>query len=683
MNFSHPLVQKSRALTRDLRFSEAFSLIDSAIQSGESDPELGLEFGRLLCYLQREDEALTWLERGSGSAGFEELANLLGQYIWNRRAMAEKLGVADHNGTELFNRYQAIQPIEFSPRIRLTAALIVKNEEQFLAQCLDAMNGKVDEIVVVDTGSTDRTVEIATEFGAKVSEFAWVNDFSAARNASLEQASGDWILWIDADEIVAENSWNAIHEALIRSHFGGYFLTIVNFTDEGEKSTYTHAPVRLFQRHDAIRFEGTIHEQVAPSIDRLGLPCAQLNGATILHYGYKPSIMQDRDKMNRTISMLQAQIEAEPNEAFHWFNLANAYSVEGSHEEVIPAAKKCLELMEPGNSFGSLTYQLLASSLTAMGRVDESLSTASEARDRGYFTILNQFELAHALYRNRQFGPALETIEQCLEMAWPEGMTGDKGIVTHKSHVLQAQILTEMGRLPKALEIIDKALEVDPNFGLAHFAKGVILERIGKLSEAAAEFSISAEDASYGVPCLVAGARVTGQLGDAHLATSMLEKAWRRAPSSGEIWSLWAESAQALGDPQLMLNCYEAYATCFEPNVSVWVNWARALQTLGRANDARAKYEELSTWAANDANMWLNYGDFVYQQGEFANAAACYESALKIDPENAEAWFVLGNSFANLGLFSGAVVSYQQTLRIDPNHSKAVHNLSMVEGSAA
>ena len=83
---------------------------------------------------------------------------------------------------------------------RITVCLIVKNEEQFLAQCLKSVRGFAAQIVVVDTGSTDRTVEIAREFGAEIYSFAWCDDFAAARNAALEHATGDWILMLDADE---------------------------------------------------------------------------------------------------------------------------------------------------------------------------------------------------------------------------------------------------------------------------------------------------------------------------------------------------------------------------------------------------------------------------------------------------------------------------------------------------
>ena len=93
---------------------------------------------------------------------------------------------------------------------KITLSMIVKNEERYLRECLESVKDIVSEIVIVDTGSTDSTIKIAKDYGAKLYSFGWINDFSAARNFALSKSTGDWILYLDADERLSENSKNEL-----------------------------------------------------------------------------------------------------------------------------------------------------------------------------------------------------------------------------------------------------------------------------------------------------------------------------------------------------------------------------------------------------------------------------------------------------------------------------------------
>src|SRR5438309_3283180 len=104
-------------------------------------------------------------------------------------------------------------------RVRLSLCMIVKNEERFIQDCLESAREAVDEMVVVDTGSTDRTVELAEQAGAQVSHFQWCNDFAAARNASIERAKGAWVLWLDADERLGPGSAAELRRAIRQNQF--------------------------------------------------------------------------------------------------------------------------------------------------------------------------------------------------------------------------------------------------------------------------------------------------------------------------------------------------------------------------------------------------------------------------------------------------------------------------------
>jgi cellulose synthase/poly-beta-1,6-N-acetylglucosamine synthase-like glycosyltransferase len=123
----------------------------------------------------------------------------------------------------------------------LSLCMIVKNEEKYLARCLASLKPMVDEMIIVDTGSTDTTRDIAEVFGAKVFDYEWHDDFAAARNHSLEQAQGDWILVMDADEVIAPTDHDNILDLIKKSKNDkiAYVLTTRNYTDRQDSADYT------------------------------------------------------------------------------------------------------------------------------------------------------------------------------------------------------------------------------------------------------------------------------------------------------------------------------------------------------------------------------------------------------------------------------------------------------------
>jgi GT2 family glycosyltransferase/glycosyltransferase involved in cell wall biosynthesis len=197
---------------------------------------------------------------------------------------------------------------------RLSVCLIAKNEEAFLAQCLRSVRGLASQIVVVDTGSTDRTVEIAREHGAEVHSYAWSDDFSAARNAALEHARGDWVLILDADEELLPEQAEVLAGEIRVSGVLGYRLPIIDIGREQEGRSYVP---RLFRNAPALFFLGRVHEQAFSSIQvrcqQWGLK-HQLGKAALLHHGYASGLVAGRNKIERNLRLLQRAIEELPGE---------------------------------------------------------------------------------------------------------------------------------------------------------------------------------------------------------------------------------------------------------------------------------------------------------------------------------------------------------------------------------
>ena len=228
--------------------------------------------------------------------------------------------------------------------------MITRDEEQFLERCLDSVQPIVDEIIVVDTGSVDRTREVADSFRARIYDFAWVDDFSAARNYSLSKASGDWILSLDADECISEND-HGLFKNLVGNISPGslaYSFITRNYINDPNQVGWTAndgiyateeagggwiptEKVRLFPNRDQVKYAYAVHEMVEPSLQRLNI---KIKGCAIPihHYG---SLFKDhkKSKMLTYYQMGKKKLNATGNDKVALYELAVQAGIIGKAEE--------------------------------------------------------------------------------------------------------------------------------------------------------------------------------------------------------------------------------------------------------------------------------------------------------------------------------------------------------------
>ncbi|OAT80876.1 tetratricopeptide repeat-containing glycosyltransferase family 2 protein [Desulfotomaculum copahuensis] len=229
---------------------------------------------------------------------------------------------------------------------KISLCMIVKNEEQNIRRCLKSVAGAVDEIIVVDTGSTDATAEIAREYRARVHFFPWNDNFSDARNASLDLASGDWILFLDADEELAAGSGEALRRLAGGDAVDGYFVQIINYLgSEGYLEPCADLVFRLFRNHKDYRFRGSIHEQIVDVIleknNRARYRAAE--EIVILHYGYLDRQIAEKGKIDRNLTLLKRELAATPGNRllrYHYgVELYRAKKYKEAAEQLLQAAQ--------------------------------------------------------------------------------------------------------------------------------------------------------------------------------------------------------------------------------------------------------------------------------------------------------------------------------------------------------
>lgn len=206
----------------------------------------------------------------------------------------------------------------------VSACLIAKNEENNIGKCLESLYDVVDEIIVVDTGSTDSTVDIAKKYNSKIVDFPWNNSFSDARNAGIDEASGDWILIIDCDEVVNDSSKEIIKNLSNNTeNIEGFGVLITSII--GGIESYCSVHVRFFRNKPGYRYEGIIHEQITDSIVRLKPDANFLKSQiTFTHYGYENDEVVQARKSKRNLDLLNA-VDEEKRDGMYYCHLGAEY----------------------------------------------------------------------------------------------------------------------------------------------------------------------------------------------------------------------------------------------------------------------------------------------------------------------------------------------------------------------
>jgi glycosyltransferase involved in cell wall biosynthesis len=225
----------------------------------------------------------------------------------------------------------------------VSLCMIVKNEEKNLKACLDGYRALADEIVIVDTGSTDRTVEIAKAAGAIVIESTWESDFSKARNISIDNATSDWILWTDADDRISADNCEKIKKVIQSYSLTTCFSFMIKNSQDGILGDVFNQ-VRLFPRHPKIRFRYKVHEQVLPSIQALEYETL-FTDIVVFHTGYdSPETV--KKKQERNLPILLKEIEERKDNPVIIYTYAGTLVDLGRFEESIPYYEKAMQLSE-------------------------------------------------------------------------------------------------------------------------------------------------------------------------------------------------------------------------------------------------------------------------------------------------------------------------------------------------
>lgn len=333
--------------------------------------------------------------------------------------------------------------------MNLSLCMIVKNEEATLPRTLDSVKDIVDEIVVLDTGSSDRTREIAQECGARVYRFEWCDDFAAARNECLKYATGDWILVLDADEVLVPSIGPQIKQAIQSDR--ALLINLIRQEVGASQSPYSLVS-RLFRNRPDIRFSRPYHAMVDDSVTEIlkrepKWKIVALPDVGIWHSGYHKDAIVSKSKFQKAQAAMERYIAYYPNDAYACSKLGALYVESGQIQRGI---------------------NLLTKGLTAVA-IDDSILYELD------------YHLGIAYRQQQQFAKAKEHYQAAINTdIFPPLKLG--------AYNNLGNLLKDEGDLTNAEKAYKAALKIDPNFAIGHYNLGLTLKASGNLADAIAYY---------------------------------------------------------------------------------------------------------------------------------------------------------------------------------------------------
>lgn len=305
-------------------------------------------------------------------------------------------------------------------RETLGLCLIAKDEDKNIANCIQSVREIVDEIVVVDTGSTDNTVPIAESLGAVVYNYPWDDNFSNARNFAICHAKSAWLLLLDADEQVDQKGLDTIVAFVNTTEKDGAYFRVRNYIGSYSPQDFTlHNALRLLRNNGKYQYRGAIHEQII--CDNLKDYESKFETLSVIlnHYGYLDNEIAEKKKRERNMPILKRELEKNPDDFFVQYYLGNEYLALNRVEQALNYYLKSYQSAQKHHMMFAHLYLRIITSMEALGRFKESLDMIGEALK--VFPLCTDYEFIRAIifFRTRRYTLAIKSLNRCLEMGVP------------------------------------------------------------------------------------------------------------------------------------------------------------------------------------------------------------------------------------------------------------------------
>ncbi|MEE9554164.1 MAG: tetratricopeptide repeat protein [candidate division Zixibacteria bacterium] len=529
---------------------------------------------------------------------------------------------------------------------KISLCMIVKNEEKFLPQCLKTVNGLYDELIVVDTGSTDRTMEIAAEFGGKIYQHPWENDFSLHRNQSIDYATGDWILILDADEELDPAEHGMIRSVIKRRDIDAVSFVVYNKI-QGGRTGFLNSH-RMFKNKNEYRYSGIVHNQLV--MDGITLS-SQLK---VFHHGYGLSEEKMKAKGRRTEALLKKQLEENPDNAFAHFNLAQIYRGLSEPEQCLEHAQKVIDILDPENLDRRHVYVM---ALDQIGCAYVGLEDNEKAKE--------------AFYK------ALELKDDYLDPLFNLGY-----------------VYSKESDYDKADELFLRYLVVRDNFSEHREWMGLILNNLSSQFAVYYGLGLSQYFRNNIDKALEYFHKVIDEVGDFEFTQHLIARCYRHKKEfdkvivhcnqaikndheDSEIYILLGEAYLNTGEHKKATECFEKSSTFGGPSDAALLGLAGAASLEGDRNKAMEAIEKALKLTPNSPQALASKGDLLYDFNNFSSAAESYRNQTRANANDPSPWNNLGNCLLKQNNYASAEEYYRKSLEISPDFALGYRNLAV------
>lgn len=560
----------------------------------------------------------------------------------------------------------------------ISACMIVKNEEVFLPQCLDSIKDVVDELIIVDTGSTDRTVEIAENYGAKIYHHPWQGSFSEARNHSIKYATCDWILQIDADEKLEEKDINILRGAVRLKQYNSLFVSLVSEMPTGLSMNYFQ---RLYRRGTA-HYEGIVHNQVVCE------GAALLTNIRIHHYGYNLDPEKMEKKHKRTQDLLIKQVAENPDFMFARANLVRIYRCQMLWDEAIKSAEEALQLEILQNEL--IPHQMILCDMTYSLLMkkdhDEAMSVCAKLLKINPDNLDGNFYMGGLYICQEKYQKALRHYKKYLKQSEVQGTGDEYTALIMDTFGSQHQAWNNMGTCYNRLEQHDdaamafrKAISYEPNEPMYHENLARCLIRQGKTDEAIPVLENAVKQD-------IASSPIYHQLGDMYYSHNKIKQAIELLEKAIQIDENNIGPRVALGELFVLRGRYEEAEAVLNEAMELNPNIFEILSNLALINAKLDREEESTEYigraielVGTNSDKYMKMADKWVEMEEYGGAILFYEQCLQLDPKNKIALTNISTCYARLGEYDSAFTGYRAVLEMSPEDPVVIRNLMAMQ----
>ncbi|WP_047980763.1 glycosyltransferase [Ornithinibacillus contaminans] len=296
----------------------------------------------------------------------------------------------------------------------ISLCMVVKNEESSIERCLKSVRDLVDEIIIVDTGSSDNTLSICKQYTNHIHLVDWENDFAKARNYSLQFATGDWIVWLDADEEFDRTTFEDLKSVLQHKKETFLYVPVRNYIGDtiSEHDVYTIFQARIFQNNKGITFQNKIHEQIHIPVEDFQYAILP---SLIKHYGYLNAEIETKNKHERNLDILKLELESEGHSPWIDYHVASEYYNAKDYEKAFHFVNYAiLKFVEEGVLPPAIVYRLKYSIIVESENYQGAWPSINKAIEL-YPDYVDLYYLkATVLFHLGKYQEAVEVLDHCL-----------------------------------------------------------------------------------------------------------------------------------------------------------------------------------------------------------------------------------------------------------------------------